>query len=224
MWTRPVFRTFLSKNGPLIFESLATRGFFYFHFFKALMKKRVNAEELFFHRFRIWTLFFRKILIFKCLWCLIFQRSVRSSFVIKCNVLFHAPPEALFWGVLSAVCLFFFECCKECFGDRIIVWLACSWERLLCTALLQQFFKRSRGVLFAPIAVKDQALGFTALPICVSECSGHKIGTGIARYSPTNNFAREQVENHTKVKPVSIDFKVCNVADPNLIGTLSGKL
>lgn len=72
--------------------------------------------------------------------------------------------------------------------------------------------------------MKDQALGFTALPICVSECSGHKIGTGIARYSPTNNFAREQVENHTKVKPVSIDFKVCNVADPNLIRTLSGKL
>ena len=72
--------------------------------------------------------------------------------------------------------------------------------------------------------MKGQVFRFTTLPICVSECSGHKIGAGIARHTPSDDFAREQIEDHTKVNPVAVDLEICNVTDPYLIGTLGGKL
>ena len=187
----PFFEHFYRKTDLSFFESLATAGLFLFVFFQYSHEKVKNTKELFLRRVGIWTLLFRKILIFECLRCLIFQRSVRSGFIIKRNVLFHASLEALLRGVLSAVRLFFFEGRKECFSHCVIVWLASCWEGLFCTAFLQQLHKCSGGVLLTPVTVKGQAFRFTTLPICVSECSGHKIGAGIARHTPTDDFAWE---------------------------------
>lgn len=118
----PFFEHFYRKTDLSFFESLATAGLFYLRSSNVLMKKR-KMQKNFFRRGGIWTLLFRKILIFKCLRRLIFQRSVRSGFIIKCNVLFHASSKTLFRGVLSAVRLFFFEGCKECSASA----LSCGW-------------------------------------------------------------------------------------------------
>ena len=59
---------------------------------------------------------------------------MRPAGIIKHNILFDAFSKALFWGVLSAVRLFFFEGGKERLGNRVVMRAAQCWKWLPYTA------------------------------------------------------------------------------------------
>lgn len=41
---------------------------------------------------------------------------------------------------------------------------------------------------------------------------------GSAGYAKTDNFARIQIKNCTKIEPIAINSEICNIAAPNQIG------
>ena len=138
-YTSAAFRAELSRRGMV--QSLSGTGHCFDNarmesFFATLKKEKIYQIAAYkLPREQVKTIIFRYIFIYYNR-VRVYTRN-RSGFIIKRNVLFHASPEALLRGVLSAVRLFFFEGRKECFSHRIIVRLARSREGLLCTALLQ---------------------------------------------------------------------------------------
>ena len=97
-------------------------------------------------------------------------------------------------------------------------------KRLLHTALLQERCKCCRGILLAAVAVKSQISGVTSFTEGCPKCAGDQICTGVAGYAIANDFPGKEVEDDAQIKPVIVDLKVCNIADPCLIRTICGEL
>lgn len=148
---------------------------------------------------------------------------MRLDLAVKLNMLFHALTKAVFLGIiLSAVCLFFFKCCKRVFKNSVVMWAASGGKRLLDTVLLKKQCKSSRGVLPSSIAMECQIFRLTALLISIlkCKCSSNQVGTGITRYSINKPHVGIEIQNNTEIYPIVIDPKVCNSADSYLVWIL----
>lgn len=104
------------------------------------------------------------------------------------------------------------------------MWPCRSGKGLLYIALLQERCKCGRGVLFSAVAVKSETAGIAAFPKSGPERAGDKVRACVAGYPMANNLAGEKIQDDTKVAPVIVDLKTCNVTDPNLVGTVCGEL
>ncbi len=140
--------------------------------------------------------------------------------IVEPNVLLHAPAEVLFGGVLPTVCFFPLEGGKECFGHSVAQWFPAGREGLLNSAFLQKSGKGLGNVLLASVTMKSQSMRFATLLIGRPECSHDQMRTGIAGYPVPDYFTRVHVQNDAKIGPVVLDFELCNIADPYLVGII----
>ena len=51
-----------------------------------------------------------------------------------------------------------------------------------------------------------------------SGIGGNQIRALVSRYSVSYDLTRKQIQDDTEINPIVVDFKVRNVANPNLIG------
>ena len=149
---------------------------------------------------------------------------MRPKLIVKLDILLRAFAVALFRGVLSAVRLLFFKGSKKCFSHRIVMWPCRSGKRLLYIALLQERCKCGRGVLLSAVAVKSETAGIAAFPKSSPERAGDQVRACVAGYPMADDLAGEKIPDDTKVDPVVVDFKICDVTDPDLVGTVCGEL
>ena len=56
-----------------------------------------------------------------------------------------------------------------------------------------------------------------------AEGAGYQLRAAFARYAVANNTPGEQVNDDTEVDRMIFDFKICNIADPNLVWFLGFK-
>lgn len=72
--------------------------------------------------------------------------------------------------------------------------------------------------------MKGQPDGIAPCLIGVPEGACDQMSACVAGHPIADDPAGEKVEDHAKVEPVVVDFEVCNVADPDLVGTLRSEL
>ena len=136
IWMRSVFRTFLSKNGPLIFWKPCNSRAILFAFFQCSHEKTKNAEEFFSQGRNLNTAFSKNthLQMLAASYISAFG-AVRFHYKMQCTVprfVENSVPRC----TLCSTPLLFWRL-QRMFSLCVIVRLACSWERLLCTALLQ---------------------------------------------------------------------------------------
>ncbi len=151
---------------------------------------------------------------------LVVQRLVGADLIVKPNVFLHAPAEVLFGGVLPAVRFFTLECSKEGFGYSVVQRRTTGREGLLNSTFRQKSCKFFENVLLASVTVKSQAMRVATFLIGCPECSHDQMRAGIAGYSVTDYFTSVHIQNNTEIDPVVLDFELCNIADPYLIGMI----
>ena len=98
-----------------------------------------------------------------------------------------------------------------------------SGKRLLYIAVLQEFCECGRGVLFSAVTVKSETAGIAAFPKSGPEGAGDQVRACVAGYPIADDFAGEKIQDDTKVDPVVVDFKICDVTDPDLVGAVCGE-
>ena len=59
--------------------------------------------------------------------------------------------------------------------------------------------------------------------LTLPECCGDQIRTGVLRHPVSYNLTRIQIKNHAEKQPISIDSKICKIADPYLIRMIRRK-
>lgn len=99
-----------------------------------------------------------------------------------------------------------------------------SGKRLLYIAVLQEFCECGRGVLFSAVTVKSETAGIAAFPKSGPEGAGDQVRACVAGYPIADDLAGEKIQDDTKVDPVVVDFKICDVTDPDLVGAVCGEL
>ena len=99
-----------------------------------------------------------------------------------------------------------------------------SGKRLLYIAVLQEFCECGRGVLFSAVTVKSETAGIAAFPKSGPEGAGDQVRACVAGYPIADDLAGEKIQDDTKVDPVVVDFKICDVTDPDLVGAVCGEM
>lgn len=72
--------------------------------------------------------------------------------------------------------------------------------------------------------MKGQPDGIASCLIGVPEGACDQMSACVAGHPIADDPAGEKVEDHTKVEPVVVDFEICNITDPDLVGTLRDEL
>ena len=218
------FRTFYQKTDFSFLERLVVSRLFLFYISDGALQESPNGKVLFSFHDAIWTPVFNKtsiILFFKSLRHLIFQCLVRPNLIVESDILLNAFANALLWGILSAVCLFFFKYCKKGFSNCVVMWTAGGRKWLFDPILLKEQRKSSRCVLLSSITMEYQIFRLATFLISISKCGSNQVRTGVTRYSVTYDAAGIEVQNDTEIYPIVVHPKVCNIADPYLVWTLS---
>lgn len=91
-------------------------------------------------------------------------------------------------------------------------------------ASLSYINKCGRGVLFSAVTVKSETAGIAAFPKSGPEGAGDQVRACVAGYPIADDLAGEKIQDDTKVDPVVVDFKICDVTDPDLVGAVCGEL
>ena len=88
----------------------------------------------------------------------------------------------------------------------------------------EQFLKSKGGILCAPVAVENQTFRWSAFFISCSKGGCDKLTAVLLRNFVGDYFAGIEIEDRTDIVHLFVISKIGDIADPDLIGSRSGKL
>lgn len=138
---------------------------------------------------------------------------MRTHFIIEANILFCTSEEMLFRGIVLPVGFLSLACREKGLGHSVARRSGRSGRGLLYSIFFEQICQCFRYVLFPTVTVEGQVLRLPTLLKCSLKSSSDQVCTYVLGYSPTDDFARVQIQDDAKIDSVTFDFEACNIVD-----------
>lgn len=131
---------------------------------------------------------------------------MRAVLIVKLNIFLYAFTKALLRGVFTAVRFFFFERGEKGLRYGVVMGPPRRGKGLPHAALSQKRGKCLGGALLSPITMEGQSLRAVSILKRFSERCRDKIRAGVLGYLITHDFSGIQIQYHTKIEPMPIDY------------------
>lgn len=143
---------------------------------------------------------------------------------IEIYVFPDAFSEFFYRMIVSPIQFLAFERGEKGFHDRVVTWFARRRKGLLHMECFEQFLKGKGGILCTPVAMENQTLRRPAFFISDPKGRCDKLAAVLLRNLVGNNFTGIEIEDRTDIVHLFVIGKISDIADPDLIGSGSGKL